>query len=88
MTEKTRPSGSGKIRKPKPERRIPTEEEIESNRQVDEVIDRIRNQLYPEAEGALGPSGPVIEADGMAEGGSVRGQKPIQVKKKIFKGIF
>ena len=24
----------------------------------------------------------------MAEGGSVRGQKAIQVKKKIFKGVF
>ena len=28
------------------------------------------------------------DAQGMAEGGSVRGQKAIQVKKKIFKGIF
>lgn len=29
-----------------------------------------------------------IQTEGMAEGGSVRGQKPIQVKKKIFKGVF
>ena len=28
------------------------------------------------------------DAQGMAEGGSVRGQKAIQVKKKPFKGIF
>ena len=28
------------------------------------------------------------DAQGMAEGGSVRGQKNIQVKKKQFKGIF
>ena len=28
------------------------------------------------------------DAQGMAEGGSVRGQKAIQVKKKQFKGIF
>ena len=28
------------------------------------------------------------DAQGMAEGGSVRGQKNIQVKKKPFKGIF
>lgn len=28
------------------------------------------------------------DAQGMAEGGSVRGQKNIQVKKKVFKGIF
>jgi len=28
------------------------------------------------------------DAEGMAEGGSVRGQKNIQVKKKQFKGIF
>ena len=28
------------------------------------------------------------DAQGMADGGSVRGQKAIQVKKKIFKGVF
>ena len=28
------------------------------------------------------------DAQGMAEGGSVRGQKAIQVKKKLFRGIF
>jgi hypothetical protein len=28
------------------------------------------------------------DAQGMAEGGSVRGQKNIQVKKKAFRGIF
>jgi len=28
------------------------------------------------------------DAQGMAKGGSVRGQKNIQVKKKVFKGIF
>jgi len=28
------------------------------------------------------------DAQGMAEGGSVRGQKNIQVKKKPFKGVF
>ena len=28
------------------------------------------------------------DAQGMAEGGSVRGQKAIQVKKKAFKGVF
>jgi hypothetical protein len=28
------------------------------------------------------------DAQGMAEGGSVRGQKNIQVKKKAFKGVF
>ena len=32
--------------------------------------------------------GGMLGAEGMAEGGSVRGQKAIQVKKKIFKGIF
>jgi hypothetical protein len=36
---------------------------------------------------------PIVDPDtsmmqGMAEGGSVRGQKNIQVKKKVFKGIF
>jgi hypothetical protein len=36
---------------------------------------------------------PIVDPDtsmmqNMAEGGSVRGQKAIQVKKKIFKGIF
>jgi len=30
----------------------------------------------------------VQDAQGMAEGGSVRGQKNIQVKKKVFKGVF
>jgi hypothetical protein len=30
----------------------------------------------------------VQDVEGMAEGGSVRGQKAIQVKKKPFKGIF
>ena len=34
-------------------------------------------------EGSIAPY-----AEGMAEGGSVRGQKAIQVKKKQFKGIF
>jgi hypothetical protein len=28
------------------------------------------------------------DAQGMAEGGSVRGQKNIQIKKKAFRGIF
>ena len=28
------------------------------------------------------------DAQGMADGGSVRGQKAIQVKKKLFRGIF
>jgi len=36
---------------------------------------------------------PIVDPDtsmmqNMAEGGSVRGQKAIQVKKKIFKGVF
>ncbi len=32
--------------------------------------------------------GGMLGAEGMAEGGSVRGQKAIQVKKKPFKGTF
>jgi hypothetical protein len=28
------------------------------------------------------------DAQGMADGGSVRGQKNIQVKKKAFRGVF
>jgi len=88
MTERTRPRPSGKIRRPKPKIRILTQEEMDSNRRVREVEDTIHNQLYPEAEGALGPPGGIMEAEGMVEGGSVRGQKPIQVKKKMFKGIF
>jgi hypothetical protein len=36
---------------------------------------------------------PIVDPDtsmmqNMADGGSVRGQKAIQVKKKIFKGVF
>ena len=41
------------------------------------------SEMQGDMEGSIAPY-----AKGMAEGGSVRGQKAIQVKKKVFKGIF
>ena len=41
------------------------------------------SEMQGDQEGSLAPY-----TKGMAEGGSVRGQKAIQVKKKPFKGIF
>ena len=49
--------------------------------------------LYGTASGKTMFESPIVDPDtsmmqNMAEGGSVRGQKAIQVKKKQFKGIF
>jgi len=49
--------------------------------------------LYGTASGKTMFESPIVDPDtsmmqNMAEGGSVRGQKNIQVKKKVFKGIF
>jgi hypothetical protein len=49
--------------------------------------------LYGTASGKTMFESPIVDPDtsmmqNMAEGGSVRGQKAIQVKKKVFKGIF
>ena len=41
------------------------------------------SEMQGDMEGSIAPY-----AEGMAEGGSVRGQKAIQVKKKPFRGIF
>jgi len=49
--------------------------------------------LYGTASGKTMFESPIVDPDtsmmqNMAEGGSVRGQKAIQVKKKAFRGIF
>jgi hypothetical protein len=50
--------------------------------------------LYGTASGKTMFESPIVDPDtsmmmsAMKDGGSVRGQKAIQVKKKIFKGVF
>jgi len=54
-------------------------------KKVSELTKRLKEADIRETD-IQGSVAPYVK--GMMEGGSVRGQKPIQVKKKVFKGIF